>query len=476
MNSKIIDVRNPRTGQYDARIEATNGTRVAAMACDARLAQKAWEALGLAGRALALLAFKDALVQHFDPIHTALAVDTGRRLVARREIDGVIGSLMGWAGQAPHLLPSDWSDGRFDKRISHAPQWVPYGLVGVISPWNFPLTLSMIDTIPALLAGCAVIIKPSEVTPRFVAPLQAAIADVAALVHVLQIAQGDGGTGAALIDVVDAICFTGSVATGKKVAVQAAQRLIPAFLELGGKDPLIITATADLQRAITAALRGSVLSTGQACQSIERIYVAREIYPRFVDGLTKAAKAVRLNQPDIGHGEVGPIIFVKQADILVDQIADAIAKGGRVLTGGRIEHHLGGLWLAPTVIVDVDHTMKVMTEETFGPIMPVMAFDTTEQAIDLANDSIYGLSAGVIAGTLEEAEAIGRQLDAGGVSLNDAALTSQFYEAEKHSFKQSGLGGSRMGPAGFQRFCRRKALIANRGDVTPLGAYAEESL
>jgi succinate-semialdehyde dehydrogenase / glutarate-semialdehyde dehydrogenase len=476
MNSKIIDVRNPRTGQYDARIEATDGTRVAAMASDARLAQKAWEALGLAGRALALLAFKDALVQHFAPIHTALAVDTGRGLVARREIEGVIGSLMGWAGQAPHLLPSEWSDGRFDKRIRHAPQWVPYSLVGVISPWNFPLTLSMIDTIPSLLAGCAVIIKPSEVTPRFVAPLQAAIADVPALLHVLQIAQGDGGTGASLINVVDAICFTGSVATGKKVAVQAAQRLIPAFLELGGKDPLIITATADLQRAITAALRGSVLSTGQACQSIERIYVAREIYPRFVDGLTIAAKAARLNQPDISHGEIGPIIFVKQADILVDQIADAIAKGGRILTGGRIEHHLGGLWLAPTVIVDVDHTMKVMTEETFGPIMPVMAFDTIEQAIDLANDSIYGLSAGVIAGTLEEAEAVGRQLDAGGVSLNDAALTSQFYEAEKHSFKQSGLGGSRMGPAGFQRFCRRKALIANRGDVTALSAYAEESL
>jgi succinate-semialdehyde dehydrogenase / glutarate-semialdehyde dehydrogenase len=147
-----------------------------------------------------------------------------------------------------------------------------------------------------------------------------------------------------------------------------------------------------------------------------------------------------------------------------------------VLTGGQIEHHLGGLWLAPTVIVDVTHDMKVMREETFGPILPVMAFDTIEEAISLANDSQYGLSGGVIAGSLEEAEAIGRRLDAGGISLNDAALTSQFYEAEKHSFKESGLGGSRMGPAGFQRFCRRKALIANVGAVTPLSAYSEESL
>jgi succinate-semialdehyde dehydrogenase / glutarate-semialdehyde dehydrogenase len=476
MSQRFIDVRNPRTGVNDAQIVAGEPHDLIEMAHAARKAQIAWQALGLEGRAKVLLALKDILADHMDQIHDALSLDTGRRLVARREIEGVMGSLMGWAGQATHLLPSEWTQGRFDKRISHAPQWVPYGLVGVISPWNFPLTLSMIDTIPALLAGCAVIIKPSEVTPRFASPIQAAIAKVPELADVLTIVQGDGATGAALIDVVDAICFTGSVATGRKVAVQAAGRLIPAFLELGGKDPLIITQTANLERAIMAALRGSVLSTGQACQSIERIYVARPIYAAFVDGLTKAAKAVRFNQPDIRQGELGPIIFPKQAEILADQIADALAKGAKLLSGGTIEHHLGGLWLAPTILVDVDHTMKVMTEETFGPIMPVMAFDSVEKAVSLANDTIYGLSAGVIAGTLEEAEAIGRRLDAGGVSLNDAALTSQFYEAEKHSFKESGLGGSRMGSAGFQRFCRRKALIANRGDVTPLSAYSEESL
>jgi succinate-semialdehyde dehydrogenase / glutarate-semialdehyde dehydrogenase len=476
MSGRVLQVRNPRTGVMDATITAGDAGDLARMAQGARAAQVGWQALGLEGRAAALLALKDAIACHIDPIHQALSTDTGRRMVARREIDGVIGSLMGWAAQAPHLLPSDWVEGRFDKRIRHAPQWVPYGVVGVISPWNFPLTLSMIDTIPALLAGCAVIIKPSEVTPRFAAPLQAAIAQVPALTNILQIVQGDGATGAALIDVVDAICFTGSVATGKKVALQAAGRLIPAFLELGGKDPLIITASADLNRAITAALRGSVLSTGQACQSIERIYVAREIYTAFIEGLVIAAQAVRLNQPDIGVGEIGPIIFPKQADILADQIGDAKAKGARALSGGTIEHHLGGLWLAPTILIDVDHSMKVMTEETFGPIMPVMAFDSVDEAVALANDTIYGLSAGVIAGTLEEAEAIGRRLDAGGVSLNDAALTSQFYEAEKHSFKESGLGGSRMGAAGFQRFCRRKALIANQGAVTPIDAYGEENL
>lgn len=472
----MIQVRNPRTGLDDAQIQAGDAQDLAALAARARSTQSGWQDLGLQGRATALLTLKDAIVANIDIIHTALSMDTGRRMVARREIEGVIGSLIGWAAQAPHLLPSQWTKGRFNPSISHAPQWVPYGLVGVISPWNFPLTLSMIDTIPALLAGCSVIIKPSEVTPRFAEPLLAAIAQVPALAGVLQIVQGNGETGAALIDVVDAICFTGSVATGRKVAVRAAGRLIPAFLELGGKDPLIIAETADLNRAITAALRGSVLSTGQACQSIERIYVARPLYQQFIEGLTSAAKQVRFNQPDIQIGELGPIIFPRQADILADQIDDALSKGARLLAGGTIEHHLGGLWLAPTILVEVDHTMKVMVEETFGPIMPVMAFDSIDEAVKLANDSDYGLSAGVIAGTMEEAEAIGRRIDAGGISLNDAALTSQFYEAEKHSFKESGLGGSRMGPAGFQRFCRRKALIANHGEITPLSTYREESL
>jgi len=475
MSTPNLAVKNPRTGQVDFTIEAADAVAMQALASRARSAQSAWQALGLEGRAQALLALQAAITRHFDSIHAALAEDTGRGKIARREIEGALASLGGWAAQAPHLLPTTWTDGRFDPRMAHAPQWVPYGLVGVISPWNFPVTLSMIDTIPALLAGCSVIIKPSEVTPRFVAPLQAAIAEVPALDGVLQLVLGDGGTGIALIDAVDAICFTGSVATGKKVAVQAAGRLIPSFLELGGKDPLIITETADLDRAVTSALRGAVLSTGQACQSIERIYVARPLYEDFVANLVAAAKAARFNQPDRKIGEIGPMIFGKQAETIAAQLADAVAKGAKVLSGGVVEHHLGGNWIAPTVVVDVDHSMALMREETFGPVMPVMAFDTVEEAIYLANDSEFGLSAAVIAGTLAEAEAIGRQIEAGAISLNDAALTSQFYEAEKQSFKASGLGGSRMGPAGFQRFCRRKALIANRGDVTPLSAYSEET-
>lgn len=469
-----LNARNPRTGELDYQFEATSAQQIERTANRLRAAGQDWQALGLDGRMAKLGELSDALGRHHAAIAERLSVDTGRRKIAGREVDGAIGAIHGWLAQAPHLLPEGWTDGRMNPAIRHAPQFVPYSLVGVISPWNFPLTLSLIDTIPALLAGCTVMIKPSEVTPRFVEPLMGAIEE-AGLQDVLTFVQGDGATGAALIDQIDAVCFTGSVATGRKVAAAAAGNMIPAFLELGGKDPLIVTASADVEKATDAALRGSVLSTGQACQSIERIYVARDIHDAFLDRLAAKAKKVELNWPNIGHGHIGPIIFAKQAETLQAHIDDATSKGARILSGGTVENHGGGKWLLPTILADVTHDMAVMRDETFGPILPVMVFDTIEDAIALANDTEFGLSAAVFAGTLEEAEQVGRRIEAGGVSLNDAALTALFHEAEKHSFKLSGMGGSRMGPAGFQRFLRRKALIANTGAPAPIGAFAEDA-
>ncbi|MFZ4603699.1 MAG: aldehyde dehydrogenase family protein [Caulobacterales bacterium] len=470
-----IAIRDPRTGESDGAINGADNAKLDALAADLRARQLAWAALEIGERAARLVAFADALAAGAAAVQTALERDTGRRAIARTEIAGVVASLRGWSAQAPALLPSGWTPGRSNSALRHKPTFAPYPLVGVISPWNFPLTLSMIDTVPALLAGCAVLLKPSEVTPRFAAPLRAILEALGADAPPLAIADGDGETGRGVIARVDAVCFTGSVATGRKVARQCAERMIPAFLELGGKDPLIVLDNAPLDDAVTAALRGSVLATGQACQSIERIYVAQTIFGAFVDRLAKAAAACRFNWPEISQGEIGPIIFEKQAEILDAQLADAYAKGARALTGGKIEHHGGGLWLAPTVLVDVTHEMLVMREETFGPILPVMAFEATAEAVRLANDSIYGLSAAVFAGSIEEAEAIAVQLEAGAVSLNDAALTALFYEAEKHAFGLSGLGGSRMGAAGFQRFLRRRALIANDGKPAPLSAFAEDA-
>lgn len=470
----MIALRDPRTGALDGHIAPIAAGELDSLATRLRARQSAWGRESIQQRAHALIALREAIEARGDAIASALTRDTGRRAIAMMEVQGVLASLTGWAAQAGMLIDETWTPSRIIPAMRHAPRFSPYPLIGVISPWNFPLTLSMIDTIPALLAGSAVIVKPSEVTPRFIAPLREAVTCTPALGDVLAFVEGDGATGQMLIDRVDGVCFTGSVATGRRVAAQAAGRLIPAFLELGGKDPLLILASANLDHAVTAALRGSVLASGQACQSIERIYVARAIHDQFCKALCAQARAVRFNWPDIAQGDIGPIIFERQAQILQSHLDDARAKGAIVQTGGVIEHHGGGLWLAPSVLTNVTHDMAVMREETFGPILPVMAFDTVDEAIALANDTEFGLSAAVMAGSIEEAIAVGECIDAGAISLNDAALTAFYHEAEKHAFKHSGLGGSRMGPAGFHRFFRRKALIANDAGPRPLRSFAED--
>ncbi len=466
--------RNPRTGVLDAPFEALSAGAVRRRAEALRAAQPAWQALGVEGRARVLLGLADRMESQGHGLAAALEADTGRRRISAIEVQSVIGSLRAWAAMVPGLLTEGWTPGRSRPQIRHAPQYVPYPLVGVISPWNFPLLLGMIDAVPALLAGCAVLLKPSEIAPRFAAPLEALI-DASGLPQVFAIARGDGLTGRAVVAQADCICFTGSVAVGRKVAAAAGRRLVPAFLELGGKDPLVILEGSDLEAATVAALRGAVLSSGQACQSIERIYVARADYEPFLERLVAAASAVRLNTPDIAAGDLGPLISAAQADVLRGQIADARAKGGRVLTGGEIETHGGGLWLRPTVITDLRPDMRLFSEETFGPLLPVQPLDSEEEAIALANSGSFGLSAAVFGPTLADAERVGRRIEAGAVSLNDAALTALFHEAPKQGFKTSGLGPSRMGTDGFLRFHRRKALIANEGAPAPLAAFAEDA-
>ena len=465
-------VRNPRTGLLDHRFEAPSAATLTATLTGLRAAQPAWAAEPLAHRIEVLGRWRTEWLSRQNEIVAALAADTGRHLLAVSEFQAVLGMIDRWSRAAPALAQEEDFRSAALPTISYRSQYVPYPLVGVISPWNFPVALCFIDAVPALLAGCAVFVKPSEVTPRFVIPAMQSIAAVPELAAVFRLQPGGRETGEQLVAAADVVCFTGSVATGRKVAENAARHFVPAFLELGGNDPLIITASADLERATDVALRATCLATGQACQSLERVYVDRRIFAPFIEKLVAKAQRIEPNWPDIHAGTIGPFIFGPQADTVAAQLADARAKGARVLCGGEILDH-GGKWLRPTVLVDVDHSMAIMTEETFGPVIPVMPFDTIEEAIALANHGEYGLSAAVIAGTLEEAEAIGRQLDAGGISLNDGSLTAMCHEAEKHSFKLSGLGGSRMGAAGYLRFFRRKALIRQHGAPATLDSINE---
>lgn len=469
---RSLPVRNPRTGEVDHHIEPVDD--VAALAARLRAAQPAWARMPLSARIEVLLAFGRALNDAAPAIAAALEIDTGRRAISALEVRSVAGMIARWAAQAPALVEAHARSGATAvPGINYVTRLHPYPLVGVISPWNFPLTLAMIDAVPALVAGCAVIVKPSEVAPRFIRPLMDAVRHVPALASVFAVIEGDAATGAALVESVNYMAFTGSVATGRKVAVAAATAFIPASLELGGKDPMIVLESADPVGAAQVALRVSVLATGQACQSIERVYVAAPIYAEFVDALVEAAYVVALNQPDIEHGDIGPFIHAPQADIVAAQIADAQAKGARVLTGGVVETRGGGLYMRPTVVAEVTHEMALLHEETFGPVIPVMAFATVDEAVALANDSAFGLSAAVIGKTLAEAEVVAARLHAGAVSINDGALTNMISEAEKTSWGASGLGPSRMGASGLLRFFRVQALLRQNGAPLPLSAYAE---
>ncbi|MFC4013073.1 aldehyde dehydrogenase family protein [Nonomuraea purpurea] len=449
-----MNVRDPLTGRLDRPLAPVSPERLAATAAELRAMSPSWND---ADRGAVLTRFGAALAADEDLL-AALVADTGRVAESVLERQIVAGLIARWVRQAPALLQP------LPERPASLPgivvggDAVPYELVGVISPWNFPLLLGLIDAVPALAAGCAVLVKPSEVTPRFIEPLMRLVPDELPL----SVVEGDGETGAALVGLVDALVFTGSVETGRRVAESAARAFVPAHLELGGKDPAIVLAGADLDRAASAILWGGTANAGQSCQSIERVYVAREAHDEFLARLVDKAAQVGLT---CEGGPIGPIIGPGREDVIAAHLADAVAKGARVHTGGEIERHGGGHWCRPTVLSGVDHTMTIMTEETFGPVLPVMAVDGPDEAVALADDSLYGLSAAVFAATEAEAMAVAARLHAGAVSVNDAALTALVHEGEKHSFRLSGLGGSRMGAASIARFLRRRAYLVNRSEA-----------
>jgi succinate-semialdehyde dehydrogenase / glutarate-semialdehyde dehydrogenase len=462
--SKQIEVRNPRTGEYDYVITPPQQDVLAQECNRLRSGQNLWLQIGVEKRAEALQQWKQEILALRDELVSALVGDTGRLSISQLEVDSFLNSINRWCQLAPKILQESTQDTSIPF-IELQQTTVPYQLVGVISPWNFPLLLSTIDAIPALLAGCAVIIKPSEIAPRFVTPLMTAVNNVPILQDILTFVEGDGTTGAKLIENVDLVCFTGSVATGKKVAQAAATFFIPAFLELGGKDPAIVLPSANLDLATSGILWGSVVNTGQSCLSIERIYVAESIFEQFVRQLVQKAQNLQLAYPDLESGEIGPIIAERQAVIIQEHLQDAVEKGAVVDCGGEVEKLGGGWWCRPTVLTGVNHTMKVMTEETFGPIMPIMSFSSVEEAISLANDTIYGLSAAVFAETEAEAIEVARCIDAGAISINDAGLTAMMHEGEKNAFKFSGLGGSRMGISSLTRFLRKKAFLVKTKSI-----------
>lgn len=459
-----LPVRNPRTGEIDTYITPASAEEVAATCARLRKAQGAWGRAPIAHRIEVLNRWADRLEAHKQALSAADSIDTGGGQISQVAADMVIGSVRRHCSIAPAIFEQGRRSGVAPRmpQIKYDTNLRPYPVAGIIGPWNAPLMLSTLHAIPALFAGCAVIVKPSEVTPRFVGPMMETIREVPELAEILTFVVGDGQTGAAVVENSDIVNFTGSVPNGRKVAEACARRFIPAILELGGKDPVIITASADLHRAAKAVLRGAAHSTGQVCFSIERIYVHESVHDAFVDLLVKEAERVEVNYPDPSRGHIGPFTFERQAAIVDGHIDDALAKGAEIRTGGKSENLGGGLYMRPTVITGVNHGMKIMVDETFGPVMPVMKYSTEDEAVELANDTYFGLSAAVIAGTEEEARRIGDRLDAGLVSLQDTFLTFAGFAAnlQPDSFKFSGIGSR----AGIPAYLRRQGVVINTGE------------
>ncbi|MCU0467971.1 MAG: aldehyde dehydrogenase family protein [Arcicella sp.] len=461
-----MKVRNPRTGLYDYEIEPLSAEALVEKANQMRNAQKEWFKAGIDFRISTLQKWKNEVNNLKNELIEALCIDTGRKWETVLEVDLVASSIDRWCAISKDFFAESPRKTSSIPFLDIEQALVPYSLVGVISPWNFPLLLSLIDTIPALLAGSAVLVKPSEVAPRFIKVLQQSINEVPELSGILNYLEGAAETGAKLCEITDLICFTGSTTTGRKVYQAACDNFIPVFLELGGKDAVIVTQTADIDRATSAVLWGSVANAGQSCLSIERVYVHQSIFLPFVSKLVGKANQLNLAFPERDSGQIGPIISDKQVAIINDHLQDAIEKGASLKAGSSFcEEMKGGFYCRPTVLTNITHEMKVMSEETFGPIMPIMPFKEIQEAINLANDSKYGLSGAVFAGTEEEALSIAKQLKCGAISINDAALTAVMHEGEKNSFKLSGIGGTRMGPSAIKRFMKQKAYLINTSQV-----------
>lgn len=460
-----IPVENPATGQVIATVPDISADDVRALAEKARRVQPGWEALGFDGRAKILLRAQRWLMDNRERVIDTIVSETGKSYEDAQlaEISYGASALGFWAKNAEKYLGDEKvrTGNMLLKGKKLISRYRPLGLVGVIGPWNYPLTNSFGDCIPALAAGNSVILKPSEVTP-LTGLLMAEMLDECGLpAGVFQVATGRGATGAALIGEVDMIMFTGSTATGRKIAVEAAERLIPCSLELGGKDPMIVLRDADIERAANVATYYAMLNSGQTCISVERVYVEEPVYDEFVAKVADKVRALRQGRSQgPGSVEVGAITFPPQVDLIEKHVNDAIAKGAKVLVGGH-RREGEGYFFEPTVLVDVDHTMEAMTEETFGPTLPIMKVRDAEEALRLANDNIYGLAASVFSKDLERGEQVAKRVEAGAVCVNDALMNYAALEVPMGGTKQSGAG-RRHGANGIRKYCQQQTILVSR--------------
>jgi acyl-CoA reductase-like NAD-dependent aldehyde dehydrogenase len=481
--SEPLRVTNPATGDLIQELPAEGAEAVSAALARARAAQPAWAALPAAARGRALRRFARALRDDATLMDTLVAENGKPRYEAELiELFYTLELTRFFTGRAGRRALAD--DLRHPlifatkrARVVHHPR----GVVAVIGPWNFPLLNNYADCVAPLMAGNAVVLKPSERTPLTSLRVAALWREAGMPADVLQVIAGRGDAGAALANGADMVFFTGSAAAGQKVAAAAAARLAPAVLELGGKSPMIVLADADLPRAAHAAVWGAFAGSGQVCIRPERVLVEAAAADRFVE--LAAAEIARLRQGPPARGrpgeadvDVGAITFAPQIDRAERLVADARARGARIVTGGEARREPGGgQFFPPTLIADATADMAVMRDETFGPLLPVMRVRDAEEAVRIANDTPMGLAGYVWSGDAARARALARRIEAGSVCVNDVLVNYFCVEAPLGGVKGSGAG-FRHGPEALRQFCRIETVIEDHPLLGGLSSFVDRQL
>lgn len=461
----MVTVRCPADGRELGTVPDLQEHEVATVCAELRSAQPAWEALGPRGRSAHLRRWLDWLLDNETRLLALVQQETGKSWAdAALEMSVAVDVINYFTSHAEEFLadrkvkPAGVANAARRLRV----QVRPYQLVGLITPWNGPLAGPMMDVVGALVAGAAVASKPSEETPLAWSEAVRGWREEIGAPAVLAALTGRGTTGAAVVDEVDMVMFTGSVRTGRSIAVRCAERLIPCSLELGGKDAFIVLADADLERAAGAAVWGGMTNSGQACIGVERVYVEAAVYDRFVELVTAKVKALRqgMDEPGSYACDIGTMVTAAQTDIVAEHVADAVAKGARVLVGGT-RGALGNSF-EPTVLVDVDHSMRCMREETFGPTLAIMRVADEDEALALANDSEYGLSSSLWTADRRRADRLTRRIEAGSVSVNNALVATFQLPLPMGGWKNSGMGARFGGPHGVLKYCRQQSIVEER--------------
>lgn len=466
-----IIIRNPATGAEVGRVPNVGKEEVHSAVERARAAQIKWAKLSFDERKAFVMCAREEILKQLDEIARVICDEMGKPAAEAisMELAPSLDLMQHYARKAKKLLkPEKLNIGLFGLMgRSSRVVYKPLGVVGIISPWNYPWSIPMGEIAPALMAGNTVVLKPSEITPLTGLKIEEVFRRAGLPENVLQVVTGDGKTGAALVESgVNKIMFTGSVATGKRIAEVAAKTLTPVVLELGGKDPMIVLEDANLDTASQAAVWGAFANGGQSCASVERLYVHEKIAPQFTEKVVALVKA--LNQ-DVGTNEdadLGSMTSERQLQIVEDHVNDAVSQGAKVLTGGQRTPNKEGAFYEPTVLTNVNHSMRALSEETFGPTLPIMTFKTEEEAVKLANDSEFGLTASVWTNDISRGKRIADKIEAGTVMVNEVLYTHGIAQTPWGGFKNSGYGRTH-GTLGLLEFVAPQHIHVNNFPSIP---------